>query len=113
MMGLLKIDQENPVCLYCQNNCYIESTSTNFILTNNYSCHSCDESFLIKHLYSSELILVTEFTCYDYTVSYTVTSNTLWCRKLLEDFIKIPIFIPDFSDKEKLHRKIIMCVVFA
>lgn len=111
-MVVIKIDQDNPICLYCKSNCDVASNSNQFILHFTYSCNSCKECFYLTIDYSSNDIISYSFTCYDYLINYDILYNEM-SSFINEDQFIIPVFDADFSDKDKLHRKIKMCSVFS
>lgn len=129
-MEILKlVNIENRQCPYCLADCEIVSDggpiappliSFNVdILT----CLSCQEKFEIHWWGEDEPKIVNfVFSCKDICVFYNLENNyclignedLLWkSHKSMHGKQRITIFIPDFSNKEKLHNKLKVYLIFS
>jgi hypothetical protein len=121
------IDWQDPQCLYCQASCDTElrGLHPNYNV-NTYTCRGCRETFEIHWggFVDVEEIAVFSFTCRDLMVCHQYghgfaidNHSLLWdgSRSPKSTNVQhcIPPFDVDFSDKDKLYRKLQTYLVFS
>lgn len=122
-------DEEQPACIYCKTLCGISSRTVandgKIWTTNTYSCIECKETvntYVVDGLQTLFDPLRKMPVCYDFRLS--CNELVLWYGDNPENFLvgnrvmsvhwaKIPTFVTDFSDKNKLYRKLKTYLLFS
>jgi len=102
------IDFDNPKCLYCYHIIYNNSSFGDLLLQQDlFVCPSCNEGYTI--IIKDGIITCAFFTCIDIEIISYNNKNEFGIKHFyskLKDFIWIPEFNIDFSDKQSLHEKL-------
>lgn len=122
-------DEEHPACIYCKTSCGINSRTIandgKAWTTNTYSCLECKETttiYIVDDLFTLFDSTKKLSVCYDFRMS--CNELILWYGNDVEHFwvsnrdvsvgwTKIPPFVMSFSDKDKLYRKLKICLLFS
>jgi hypothetical protein len=117
-MNFPRIDENNPVCLYCKSSYFKALHELNDDLeTFEFKCLSCNERFY-KHIFKS--IIIYMFSCYDFLVSEQLDDKISITKIIKNDLnhnitseITIPKFDIDLSNKEEIYSKFKLYTTFS
>ena len=104
------INPNMPRCVYCRNMC--QESGINNIYTIRYSCMSCLEYIRLYFDGQTNTPVLLHLSCENMLIEFTNMSKSIKF-KTDQDWITIPQFEIDFSDKEKLYNKLKTYMVFA
>lgn len=124
-----QLDREHPACLFCQSTCCINSRTmanqADLFTTETYSCAECKETFyvysqdafgaLFDHSKKMPICYDVRFSCNELSFWYSDDPDhfLLGNNKKSVHWMKIPPFMVDFSDKDRLYRKLKIYLLFS
>jgi len=110
------IDQDDPKCLYCNSECNVSSTQFN----DAFKCNKCHEVLKIHYKINinnsnPSKIYVYTLSCKDLLIYIYQNNKAFFIIGYINeiDLMNIPYFQIDFSDKEKLYRKLKTYIIFS
>jgi hypothetical protein len=104
------INNSEASCIYCRNKCPLEKKKSSFDEWDLYLCKKCQESFIVYYdLLNEDTADAFSFTCKGITIYQDYNDIDVFLLRKYEskgDAVSIPFFEIDFSDKERLFKKI-------
>jgi hypothetical protein len=113
------INEDDPICLYCQGRCDVSQKASGYpdLVTYTYSCQKCQEVFESNTIDGKYFAF--SFTCKNFKVFQNYGANNFGLDKKGPDldftykYVWIPYFDINFSQKEELYHKIKTYILFA
>lgn len=119
-------DPEDPKCVYCDGKEF-QFTSTSkssptglsTYYTDTHTCIWCLEEFVVRriemHFSTPRVAQHFSISCDDLVLAqmYHDRGLVLYGKSSENDLVCLPFFIPDFSDKQKLYRKLKTILTFS
>jgi hypothetical protein len=110
---------DDPICLYCQASCDVFETSIGHpaLVIDEYTCQQCQEKYEINHI--DDKYFGFGFSCKDLRVFHNYDHNQFGLLKkesdlkVRDNYIWIPYFDVNFSNKEDLYHKLKVYITFA
>ncbi len=108
---------DNPTCLYCQGACDTSGFGEAMMMVDTYTCQNCKEEFEIGGIIGDP----TQgfgFTCNGISVYHNYEMKQFGLKRKGPDdwkfnLIWIPEFEVNFSEKEKLHQRLLTYIIFS
>jgi len=104
----ISIDLDNPGCLYCLHKLKDVTSYADILLRQDlFVCPNCNEGYTL--LIKSDTVYCAFFTCFDIEVISYLDKDDFGIKPFnskIKDFIWVPEFFIDFSDKNTLYSKL-------
>jgi hypothetical protein len=108
-------NDDHPTCLYCKGDCDVSGFGEAMAVVDTYTCRQCKESF---EIFSIGEVKGFTFSCNGISVHQNYELKQFGLKRKGPDdwkssLVWIPEFEIDFSEKEKLHRLLMTCLIFS
>lgn len=108
-----EINYNRPECLYCKSICESDSGGEAAMSMTTYDCKSCGDYFMIISVSNTKEL---QFTCKEFCIFYTKGDSYFEIYNTNgtshEDWVRIPMFDINFSDRERLYEKLKTYLIF-
>jgi hypothetical protein len=106
---------DDPICLYCNSECDVNGFGEAMAVVDTYTCRQCKEEF---EIFSVGEIRGFNFTCNGISVHHNYPTNQFGIKRITKeksslDLVWLPEFEVNFSEKEKLHRRLLTYLIFS